>query len=64
MNKTIIRQICLSLLLVLTVVCIPVTEVQARMQEFSILMENVRMKLVMAEIEKQIKFLYSHNDED
>ena len=47
MNKKIIQQICLSFLLVLTLVCIPVTGVQAQTQKVSIKMENVRMKQVM-----------------
>ena len=42
MNKKIIQQICLSFLLVLTLVCIPVTGVQAQTQKVSIKMENVR----------------------
>lgn len=33
MNKKIIQQICLSFLLVLTLVCIPVTGVQAQTQK-------------------------------
>lgn len=36
MNKKIIQQICLSFLLVLTLVCIPVTGVQAQTQKVSI----------------------------
>ena len=63
MNKKIIQQICLSFLLVLTLVCIPVTGVQAQTQKVSIKMENVRMKQVMNEIERQTKFLFGINDD-
>ena len=63
MNKKIIQQICLSCLFVLTAICISVTEVQAQTQKVSIKMENVRMKQVMTEIERQTKFLFGINDD-
>ena len=47
----------------ITLVCIPVTGVQAQTQKVSIKMENVRMKQVMNEIERQTKFLFGINDD-
>ena len=64
MNKKIIQQICLSFLLVLTLVCIPVTGVQAQTQKVSIKMENVPISQVIKEIENQTRYLFINKGVD
>jgi hypothetical protein len=64
MNKKIIHQVCLSILLSLTFLCSASRTVFANEQSRSvtILMENVEMEKVMAEIEKQTRYLFGIND--
>ena len=56
MNKKIIQQICLSFLLVLTLVCIPVTGVQAQTQKVSIFLEDFYNSLCLRKFERKNKF--------
>lgn len=58
MNKKIIQQICLSILLVLTCLCFPTSKVWAQNVRVTVQVKDARMEQVMSEIEKQTKYLF------
>ena len=63
MNKKIIQQIWLPTLLVLSCLCTPFTSVYAQNIRVTIQLKDVRMKLVMTEIEKQTRYLFAIDDD-
>lgn len=63
MNKKIIQQIWLPILLVLACLCIPFTSVYAQNIRVTIQLKDVRMKQVMTEIEKQTRYLFAIDDD-
>ena len=63
MNKKIIQQIWLPILLVLACLCTPFTSVYAQNTRVTIQLKDVRMKQVMTEIEKQTRYLFAIDDD-
>jgi outer membrane receptor proteins, mostly Fe transport len=63
MNKKIIQQIWLPILLVLVCLCTPFTSVYAQNIRVTIQLKDVRMKQVMTEIEKQTRYLFAIDDD-
>ena len=63
MSKKIIQQIWLPTLLVLSCLCTPFTSVYAQNIRVTIQLKDVRMKLVMTEIEKQTRYLFAIDDD-
>ena len=62
-EKKIIQQIWLPTLLVLSCLCTPFTSVYAQNIRVTIQLKDVRMKLVMTEIEKQTRYLFAIDDD-
>ena len=63
MNKKIIQQIWLPILLVLVCLSTPFTSVYAQNIRVTIQLKDVRMKQVMTEIEKQTRYLFAVDDD-
>ena len=63
MNKKIIQQIWLPILLVLVCLCTPFTSVYAQNIRVTIQLKDVHMKQVMTEIEKQTRYLFAVDDD-
>ena len=63
MNKKIIQQIWLPILLVLACLYTPFTSVYAQNIRVTIQLKDVRMKQVMTEIEKQTRYLFAIDDD-